>query len=408
MPERKPRTRVHAYALLGSAGVAALLSGCAEDAPQDTWKPKGENAQKIHDLQWPVFLVAGDRRRHRDGRRRLRDLPLQGPGPADARADARQAGARDRAHDPAALILAGVGIPTVKHDLRPRRGERHRVHRQRHRTAVVVGVRLPGAGGLRWASRADRHERSARHPGRHQRAAAHHEPRRHPLVLDPALNGKKDAVPGRVHTLRMQADQPGIYAGQCTEFCGLSHANMKMEAVALYPTTSPRGSRTSSSLRPRPRTARSRRPARPVHRQLRLLPPGERSQLDRPGRHRHPRARQPRPVHRVGRRPNLTNLMTRNTFAGATWDLLTEECRDRRVERLARGVRCAVPAGCHGRVPERGRPARVDPQRAGQEADVREREPEGRRRRQGPRHAGNLGLNETQIDQIIAYLLERN
>ena len=59
MPERKPRTRVHAYALLGSAGVAALLSGCAENAPQDTWKPKGENAQKIQDLQWPVFLVAG-------------------------------------------------------------------------------------------------------------------------------------------------------------------------------------------------------------------------------------------------------------------------------------------------------------------------------------------------------------
>ena len=29
-----------------------------------------------------------------------------------------------------------------------------------------------------------------------------------------------------------------------------------------------------------------------------------------------------------GAAPNLTNLMTRNTFAGASWDLLTEECRD--------------------------------------------------------------------------------
>ena len=29
-----------------------------------------------------------------------------------------------------------------------------------------------------------------------------------------------------------------------------------------------------------------------------------------------------------GAAPNLTNLMTRNTFAGATWDLLTESCRD--------------------------------------------------------------------------------
>jgi cytochrome c oxidase subunit II len=49
----------------------------------------------------------------------------------------------------------------------------------------------------------------------------------------PALNGKKDAVPGRVHRLRMQADEPGRYWGQCTEFCGLSHANMRQIVRAL-------------------------------------------------------------------------------------------------------------------------------------------------------------------------------
>ena len=48
----------------------------------------------------------------------------------------------------------------------------------------------------------------------------------------PRLNGKRDMVPGRVHTVRLEADEPGIYAGQCTEFCGLSHANMRMEVVA--------------------------------------------------------------------------------------------------------------------------------------------------------------------------------
>ncbi|MEL0194343.1 MAG: cytochrome c oxidase subunit II transmembrane domain-containing protein [Acidimicrobiaceae bacterium] len=43
------------------AGVAAtaVLAGCASDAPQDTWKPAGPNAQKIQDLQWPIFLTAG-------------------------------------------------------------------------------------------------------------------------------------------------------------------------------------------------------------------------------------------------------------------------------------------------------------------------------------------------------------
>jgi len=49
----------------------------------------------------------------------------------------------------------------------------------------------------------------------------------------PALNGKKDAVPGRTHYLSIEADEPGTYIGQCTEFCGLSHAYMRMVVHAL-------------------------------------------------------------------------------------------------------------------------------------------------------------------------------
>lgn len=49
----------------------------------------------------------------------------------------------------------------------------------------------------------------------------------------PALNGKKDAVPGRTHPWSLEADQPGIYEGQCTEFCGLSHGYMRMQVRAL-------------------------------------------------------------------------------------------------------------------------------------------------------------------------------
>jgi cytochrome c oxidase subunit II len=49
----------------------------------------------------------------------------------------------------------------------------------------------------------------------------------------PALNGKKDAVPGRTHDLQIHADEPGTYVGQCTEFCGLSHAYMRQRVVAL-------------------------------------------------------------------------------------------------------------------------------------------------------------------------------
>jgi cytochrome c oxidase subunit 2 len=51
----------------------------------------------------------------------------------------------------------------------------------------------------------------------------------------PALNGKKDAVPGLISDWKLQADQPGVYRGQCTEFCGLSHGNMRMLVRAVSP-----------------------------------------------------------------------------------------------------------------------------------------------------------------------------
>jgi Cytochrome C oxidase subunit II, transmembrane domain len=61
MSERSPLLRrLSRLALVGTGTLA--LSSCAltaEDAPQDTWDPAGDNAQKIHDLQWPIFAIAG-------------------------------------------------------------------------------------------------------------------------------------------------------------------------------------------------------------------------------------------------------------------------------------------------------------------------------------------------------------
>jgi len=51
----------------------------------------------------------------------------------------------------------------------------------------------------------------------------------------PALNGKKDAVPGSIHELAINADEPGTYVGQCTEFCGMSHGYMRQRVIALTP-----------------------------------------------------------------------------------------------------------------------------------------------------------------------------
>lgn len=51
----------------------------------------------------------------------------------------------------------------------------------------------------------------------------------------PKLAGKMDAIPGRTNQMWLQADEPGVYYGQCAELCGTHHANMRMRVVALPP-----------------------------------------------------------------------------------------------------------------------------------------------------------------------------
>ena len=48
----------------------------------------------------------------------------------------------------------------------------------------------------------------------------------------PNLNGKKDLIPGKINTMWLQADKPGVYRGQCAEYCGLQHAKMALWVVA--------------------------------------------------------------------------------------------------------------------------------------------------------------------------------
>lgn len=51
----------------------------------------------------------------------------------------------------------------------------------------------------------------------------------------PNLQGKIDMIPGRENTLRLLADRPGEWRGQCAEFCGLQHAKMAFVVVAHLP-----------------------------------------------------------------------------------------------------------------------------------------------------------------------------
>jgi cytochrome c oxidase subunit 2 len=51
----------------------------------------------------------------------------------------------------------------------------------------------------------------------------------------PALGGKTDLIPGRVNRLSWQADRPGVFRGQCAEYCGGPHGLMGLVVVAEDP-----------------------------------------------------------------------------------------------------------------------------------------------------------------------------
>ena len=49
----------------------------------------------------------------------------------------------------------------------------------------------------------------------------------------PALFGKTDLIPGQINTTWLEAHEPGVYLGQCTEYCGIEHAHMGFSVIAL-------------------------------------------------------------------------------------------------------------------------------------------------------------------------------
>jgi cytochrome c oxidase subunit II len=230
MPRRPTRWRA---ALLVPLGL--LLASCADDAPLDTLNPKGPEAQTIHNLVVPVFAIAGvvfvlvevgvlylvwryRKQKDDDG-----SLPPQVHGNTKLELGWTIL---------PALVLAGVGVASVLTllDLEDRPPDARQV--------TVVGQQWW------WEYRYD-----VDGDGEDDIVTANDLviPAGEPISLTiesrdvihsfwiPALNGKRDAVPGRAQPLLIEADDPGVFRGQCTEFCGLSHGFMRMRVVALSP-----------------------------------------------------------------------------------------------------------------------------------------------------------------------------
>jgi cytochrome c oxidase subunit 2 len=392
--------RARALAITTMVGASMFLAGCAKDAPQDVFKPKGENAAEINDLQYMVFGIAGvvgvimtvlfvvTMTKFRD---KGQPIPEQSHG------------------KPAleitltiipALILSVVGVFTTRTIFNLA---------ETKDTELVINVT-----GQQWWWEYD-------YPAQEDWGIDQPIITSGQLVMPadtkvliretsrdvihsywiPALNGKRDAVPGRIHTLRLQADNPGIYAGQCTEFCGLSHANMRMEAVAL--------SKDDFATWVKNQQAAYKAPAENT-----LAKEGEAVFLNQCVRCHQVNglkkadgtAAIAAPDENVyaGAAPNLSKLMSRNTFAGATWDLLKKECRggvwDAKSEEFGAKYLEGVSADCLNEVDLR-RWLRNAPAMKPMYADPTKLEPTDGKYRGMP----YLALSEGDIDKLVAYLL---
>jgi cytochrome c oxidase subunit II len=235
-----------------AAGVLLLLAGCAPNASQDALEPKGPYAEQVNDLFIPVFWVAvavfivveggivwiALKYRHRKGRDRM---PAQIHGNTKLEIGWTIA---------PALVLAGVMIPTVATiwDL-ARTPPRDALHvkvegyqwwwgfeytdpEMRQQFGDLNPVRIadtlviPEDRVVALELHAEGGQIKGDTPEEADHAVIH-------SFWIPELAGKQDVVPGRENTILLEASEPGVYEGQCAEFCGLQHGRMRVEVVVL-------------------------------------------------------------------------------------------------------------------------------------------------------------------------------
>ncbi|MDQ3571001.1 MAG: cytochrome c oxidase subunit II [Actinomycetota bacterium] len=223
-----PRRGRRFGAVWGAAAAGLLLVACGDQRlTQNTLDPEGPVARKLDNLINPVFLVAGVvfvlvqglvlysairfRRRSED------EAPRQVHGNAKMELGWTIA---------PAVVLLLVSIPTVAviADIN-----------RKPEGADVVNVNVIGH---QWWWEFEYPDRGV------VTANELHIPAGRPVNLKltstdvihsfwpPKLAGKLDVVPGKVNFMTVEADEPGTYFGQCAEFCGVSHADMRLRVVA--------------------------------------------------------------------------------------------------------------------------------------------------------------------------------
>ena len=107
----------------------------------------------------------------------------------------------------------------------------------------------------------------------------------------PALTGKTDLIPGQTNQTWFEASEPGLYRGQCTEYCGAQHAHMGLLVVASPPEEFNAWWSRQLEAAKAPLTEAARQGRGRIRRPLRHLP-----QRPRHSGRRYPRTR-PQPSH---------------------------------------------------------------------------------------------------------------
>jgi cytochrome c oxidase subunit 2 len=402
---RRPRAWAPAAAV--SALLVAVLPACSQaDRPQSTMDPQGDYAQKIFNLSWPVFLIAAV-----VGLTvfaviavalvRFRERPDEEFTPKQVHGNpAMEIGLTVLP----AVLLAAIAIPTVNvlFELNAEPED-----------PLVINVT-----GQQWWWEFDyptimgdddlplvTANEMVIPAGQQIRLNITSRDVIHSFWI-PRLNGKRDAVPGRLQNWNMQADHPGEYWGQCTEYCGLSHTNMRMRVIALTPDDFDRwvelqktNAVMSDDEAVQAGQAQFSSLCASCH-QVDGLLDADGEQI----------VAQPQTQVYNGAAPNLTHLMSRGTFVSSNFDLLNEECRAER-EALAEDDPEAFSAAylegttpeCLNRValeawlrnPPGVFPMFVDPTQLGAT--------DGKYR-----GMPNLNLTEDQIDQLVTYLQTLN
>jgi cytochrome c oxidase subunit II len=208
-----------------SIGFVFLLAACGGNLPQNTLEPAGPTARTIDRLFQPVFwiavavfvlvegllVIAVFRFRHRQGAA----VPVQIHG--NRRMEIGWTIAP-------AVLLAVIAVPTL---------------------LTIFSLYRTPANALTLEVTGHQWWWDVKYPSLHVETANElHIPVGQKILVKvtsydvihsfwvPRLAGKQDLEPGKINHLTIAADSPGTYLGQCAEYCGTSHANMRLRVIA--------------------------------------------------------------------------------------------------------------------------------------------------------------------------------